>query len=173
MSEIIRVCGIDAGLRNCGLAIVQYNTETSKFQVFGCQTLKCPPQYKEESAILHMIEELVDAAYNGGYLYCSHTVIESPAVIFNSMIPRGTMIKVAHIAGACAAVFNGACSLVKPSKWTKGRQKEKSAYWTQKILGDTSEWEYIGTKKRGKKIDEHQIDAAGLALWFIRENFIE
>jgi len=173
MSEIVRILGIDPSLRNTGLAIVQWHSETKQFKVMACQTIKCPPNFKGNLAILEMIGRLAEACHSDDYLTCDFTVIESPAVNFNPRIPRGTMINVAHIAGAAAMLFNGTCSIVKPSEWNKGRQKEKSAYWTEKILGPTKEWEYIGKKKRGKLVDEHQIDAAGLALWFIRENYLE
>lgn len=178
--EIVKVLGIDPSLRWTGLSIVEFNTETNEFKVNNCQLITCPvKKFKGLDAINHMIEQLAIAQWQSEFLDCNHVVVESPVMPFNAKFQGGSMISVAHIAGACAAYFGQnknsekiKLHLVRPGTWNHCKQKEITHKNTQDILGPWEEW---GFKKVIKSIAqiEHILDAASMALWYIQKNYLE
>lgn len=176
MSEFVRVLGVDPSLRNTGLAIVEYNTEKTilendAFRVTDCQVMQNPNKYKGTAAILNMLDMLEEDAYI--YNEVDWVVIESPPIMFNKNWSQGTMSSIAHVAGGCAPIFGLDKSFFfRPSEWNSSRKKEVTHAKTQAILGDYETWEFE-KKPRSEKMKEHILDAASMALWYIKSNYLE
>lgn len=172
MTEKIRILGVDPSLRNTGLAIVSFDTEKETFSVEECQVLINPQKYTGTAAILNMLDMIREEAPS--YILQVETIlIESPAAMFNKSWAMGTISLLAHVSGGAVALFGlDHCHLIKPSEWNKSRKKEVTTAKTVSVLGSPDTWKFRQRVKHEKYM-EHVIDAAGMALWWIKENYLE
>lgn len=176
--ERVRILGIDPSLRNSGLAVVSYNnelppTDPQAFTVEHCQVLANPMKYKKKDAILNMIDMLQTESQKACYEGVDTVVIEAPQVLFKASWAAGTMATIAHISGASIACFGVDRSYIfYPSEWTHSKKKESTHAHTQAFLGSADLWHYE-KRIKSEKLMEHILDAASLALWFIKNNFVE
>lgn len=176
--EKVRVLGVDPSLRNTGLAIVTYNTElpvsdVKAFTVEHCQVLVNPQKYTGTDAILNMLDMLCECANEKAYQDVDDVIIESPAIMFNKTWSGGTISSIAHISGGAVALFGiEKAHLFRPNEWNKTRKKEITHNQTVGILGDYNLWHYEKRLKSEKYL-EHVMDAASMALWWIKSNYLE
>lgn len=170
--EIVKVLGVDPGLRFTGLSVVEYNTETQKWKVKGCQIIKVPPTIKGTEAILEMLDR-IEGAMCELYREVDMAVIESPPAPFNRLIAMGGLLSVAHISGGASVLFGLSKSrLVRPAEWNKKRKKEDTHKKTQELLGSIDSWEFI-EKVKNKDQLEHVLDAASMAVFWIQNQYID
>lgn len=176
--EKIKVLGIDPSLRKTGLAIVTYNTELEngdpkQFEVSNCNVLVNPQKFKGTDAIMNMIDMMMELKRDfSSYSEVDDIIIESPAAIFNKAWSAGTMALIAHVSGAAIPIFGIEKShIFKPIEWNRGKKKEITHRKTIDILGDPGTWHYTERVKDPNL--EHVLDAASMALWWIKINYIE
>lgn len=171
--EVIRVLGIDPALRNTGLAIVEYNTETEEYKTHSCHVVVNPKSYKASAAILNMLDLLMEISEKEQYQKVDAICIESPAILFNKNFSGGALIGLAHITGGCAVAFDlQKTYLFRPNEWNKTRKKEITHARTVGILGDPNGWGYHKRVTTATGM-EHILDAASLALFYIQQETAE
>lgn len=176
--EIIKVLGVDPSLRNTGLAIVNYNTEfsadhPSAFTTTHCQVLTNPQKYTGTDAILNMLDMIHEESKKLCYQEPSIVLIESPAIMFNKKISSSVVAALGHISGGAVALLGIEKShLFRPSEWNKCRKKDITHYQTMAILGNSDGWHYE-KRVKSEKFMEHVLDAASMALWWIKSNYID
>ena len=169
--ETVKILGCDPSLRNTGLAMVSYNCEKKTFSVDRCQTLSNPQKYTGKDAILNMLDMIKEAAEL--YDDADSILVESPAIMFNKTWSQGTISSIAHVSGGAAALLGlEKTFLFRPNEWNKSRKKEVTFRNTYEVLGDPDTWGYVTRIKSDKKL-EHIIDAASMALFWIKLNYID
>jgi Holliday junction resolvasome RuvABC endonuclease subunit len=170
MQAYLRALGIDPSLRNTGFATVTYFPERNTYEVIDCLVLSNPVKYKGSNAIIHMLEMIQEVEGLIGGLY-DGIFIESPTFQYGANISAGTLSSIAHISGGCAAIYLEAhhhdeVHLIAPSEWKGNETKEDTREKITKALGSPLFW---GFEEKVSPIKmEHVIDAAGLALWGIK-----
>lgn len=175
--EIVRVLGVDPSLRNTGLCVVSYNselpvTDPKAFKAEYCQVLVNPQKYTGTEAILNMIDMMQDCAELPHY-DVDDVIVESPAIMFNKSWSGGTISSIAHVSGAAVAVFGlEKAHLFRPNEWNKTRKKEITHNQTIAFLGEPDTWHYE-KRVKSEKYMEHILDAASMALWWIKSNYLE
>lgn len=171
--EEVKILGIDPSLRNTGLAIVKFNTETLQFSVTNCQVLKNPQAFKGKEAILNMIEMMIEESNKECYLEVDQVLIESPSTMFSKTFPSSVLSSISHVAGAAIPIFGVEIAhIYRPNEWNKSRKKQVTHQKTCQYLGSPDQWHYEKRVKAEKDM-EHILDAASIALWWIKENYIE
>lgn len=176
--EIIHILGIDPSLRNTGLALVSYNTELppsdpAAFKTEHCQVLVNPAKYTGTDAILNMMDMMHEQAKKKCYQEVDDVIIESPPVMFNKNWSGGAIAAIAHISGGAVPIFGIEKShLFRPNEWNRTRKKEITHNQTIGVLGAFENWHYEKQVK-SEKYMEHILDAASMALWWIKSNYIE
>ena len=176
--ELINILGVDPSLRNTGLAVVSYNTELPSsdpkaFNVSYCQVLSNPQKYTGTDAILNMLDMLVENASQPFYQSMDAFIIESPAIMFNKTWAAGAISSIAHISGGAIVAFGIEKShIFRPNEWNKSRKKEVTHNQTVAFLGDPDNWHYH-KRVKSEKYMEHILDAASMALWWIKSNYLE
>lgn len=176
--ETVKILAIDPSLRNTGLSVVSYHSELPSsdprsFSVEHCQVVVNPQKYKGTEAILNMLDMLNECAQQSCYQDVERVLIESPAIMFNKSWSGGAISSIAHISGGSVAIFGiHKALLFRPNEWNKTRKKEVTHHNTIAFLGNPDGW---GFEKRVKseKLMEHILDAASMALWYIRSNYLE
>lgn len=172
----VSILGVDPSLRNTGLAIVTYNTaldlnDPSAYKVTNCQTLVNPQKYTGTDAILNMLDMISEEADSICYLDVDTVIVESPPVMFNKNWSAGTVASIAHVSGGAVALFGiEKAHLFRPNEWNKSRNKEVTHNSTVAFLGDPDLWGYEKPLKSPKYL-EHILDAASMALWWIKANY--
>ncbi len=178
MGEIIQILGVDPSLRNTGLAIVTYNTELppndpKAFTTRHCQVLVNPQKYTGTEAILNMIDMIHEESLKPYYKGVDTVLVESPPVMFNKSWSGGTVSSIAHVSGAAVALLGiEKGHLFRPNEWNKTRKKEITHNQTVAFLGDADQWHYE-KRIKSEKYMEHILDAASMALWWIKSNYLE
>lgn len=176
--EIVRILGVDPSLRNTGLAIVSYNSELptsdpKAFTVEHCQVLVNPAKYTGTDAILNMLDMIQFESLENCYQNVDAAIIESPPIMFNKNWSGGTVASIAHISGGAVALFGiEKAHLFRPNEWNKSRKKEVTHAQTVAFLGDPDLWNYQ-KRVKSEKYMEHILDAASMALWWIKSNYLE
>lgn len=176
--EKVKILGVDPSLRNTGLAVVTYNTELNindpkAFEISHCQTLVNPAKYTGTEAILNMLDMMNEEAKKLCYQVPETVLVESPPVMFNKAWSGGTIASIAHISGGAVALFGIEKShLFRPNEWNKSRKKEITHNQTIALLGNPENWHYEKMVK-SEKFMEHILDAASMAVWWIKGNYIE
>ena len=176
--EIVKILGVDPSLRNTGLAIVTYNTELplndpNSFKVSHAQVLVNPQKYKGTEAILNMLDMLAEESRKTCYYQTDNVIIESPPVMFNKQWGGGAISSIAHISGGAVALMGiEKAHLFRPNEWNKSRKKDVTHRQTIEFLGDPDKWHYE-KRVKSEKFMEHILDAASMALWWIRNNYLE
>lgn len=176
--EIIKILGVDPSLRNTGLAVVSFNTELpvthpEAFKVEHCQVVVNPQKFTGTDAILNMLDMLNDEAKKTCYIDVDGVLVESPPIMFNKNLPSSIVASIAHISGGAAAFFGiEKVRLFRPNEWNKTRKKEVTHTQTMAMLGHSDTWKYEKPVK-SQKYMEHILDAASMALWWIKTNYIE
>lgn len=176
--EIVRILGVDPSLRNTGLAIVSYNTELPMthphaFNVSGCVTLVNPQKFTGTDAILNMLDMINDISNEEMYKNVDEIIVESPSVMFVKSWSAGTISSIAHVSGGAVALLGiDKAKLFRPNEWNKTRKKEKTHALTIDVLGSPENWGYY-KKVKSEKHMEHILDAASMALWWIKSNYLE
>lgn len=174
MGEIVKILGVDPALRNTGLAVVCYDTEKKKFMPpQHCRILVNPLKYTGKDAILNMIDMIKETSQLEEYQNVDNVLIESPPVMFNKAWAAGVISSIAHVSGAAVALLGlEKAYLFRPSEWNKSRRKEHTHNQTQAVLGDFDTW-HFPKQIKSEKHYEHIIDAASMALWWIKCNYID
>lgn len=174
MSEFIKVLGVDPSVRSTGIAIVSYNTETKIISPpTNCQVLLNPPKFKGNDAILNMLDMIKEISFEECYRDCDYVIVESPGIMFNKNYSSSVIAMLGHISGGAVAILGLDKSyLFKPSEWNRSRKKDITHNKTQAVLGDISSW-HFQKKIKSEKYSEHVLDAASMALWWIKSNFEE
>jgi hypothetical protein len=176
--EKVRILGVDPSLRNTGLAIVTYNTELpptdpKAFTTSNCQVLVNPAKYTGTDAILNMLDMLHEESAKECYKDIDTVLVESPPVMFNKNWSGGAIASIAHISGGAVAFFGlEKAHLFRPTEWNKSRKKEVTHNQTIGFLGDPDLWHYE-KRVKSEKFMEHILDAASMALWWIKGNYVE
>jgi hypothetical protein len=176
--EKIRILGVDPSLRNTGLAIVTYNTELPSsdpkaFTTSHCQVLVNPQKYKGTEAILNMLDMINEEGRKDCYREIDTVLVESPPIMFNKSWSGGAVSAIAHISGGAVALFGiEKARLFRPNEWNKCRKKDITHNQTIGFLGDADSWHYEKRVKSDKYM-EHVLDAASMALWWIKGNYLE
>ena len=172
MSEKVKILGIDPSLRNTGLALLNFNTETKKISVTDCQVLVNPQKYKGKDAILNMLEMMQNSLdENVHYNDCDAYLVESPPVMFNKNWALGTISLISHVAGGAIVVFGiERVHIFRPNEWNKSRKKEVTHAATISEIGDPETWDFCETLKNDKLI-EHVLDAASIALFWLKHQY--
>lgn len=176
--EQVKILGVDASLRNTGLSIVSYNNELSPddpnaFTVSHCQVIVNAVKFKGTEAILNMLDLMSKESKKLCYQEIDNVIVESPPVMFNKAWGAGTISSIAHISGGSAVIFGIEKSyLFRPNEWNKSRKKEQTHARTINFLGDPDNWHYE-KRVKSEKYMEHILDAASMALWWIKSNYIE
>jgi hypothetical protein len=176
--ELIHILGVDPSLRNTGIAIVTYNTEIppsdpSAFSVSHCQVLVNPAKFTGTDAILNMLDMINEEAKKDCYQQAETVLVESPPIMFNKAWSGGTVAAIAHISGGAVALFGiDKSHLFRPNEWNKSRKKEVTHNQTIATLGNPDKWHYE-QRVKSEKFMEHILDAASIALWWIKSNYFE
>ena len=176
--EKIRILAVDPSLRNTGLSLVTFNTELDPkdpkaFTVSNCQVLVNPQKYKGTEAILNMLDMLHMESAKECYKSADTIIVESPPIMFNKNWSGGTVSAIAHISGGAVAILGiEKAHLFRPNEWNKSRKKDVTHANTIAILGDADKWHYE-KRVKSEKFMEHILDAASMALWWIKSNYIE
>lgn len=176
--EIVRILGVDPSLRNTGLAIVAYNSESnvneaSAFAVEHCQVLTNPPKFTGKDAIMNMLDMIHECAQMECYQDVDNVLVESPAIMFNKTWSQGTISSIAHISGGAVALLGiEKAHLFRPNEWNKTRKKEVTHNQTIAFLGSCDRW-HFEKRVKSEKLMEHIMDAASMALWWIKSNYLE
>lgn len=173
--EKVKVLGVDPSLRNTGLALIEYDTETKKFsKPKHCQVLVNPAKYTGTEAILNMLDMLKKSTIDTPeYLTADTVIVESPPVMFNKSWSGGTIASIAHISGGAAAFFGiDKVHLFRPNEWNKNRKKEATHNNTIAVLGNADTWHYA-QRVKSDKFMEHILDAASMGLFWIKGNYID
>lgn len=176
--ENVRILGVDASLRNTGLSIIEYNTELpinhpNAFKAIHNQVLVNPIKFTGTEAILNMLDMLHDCSQLECYKHVDNVIVESPPIMFNKAWSGGTISSIAHISGGAVALLGiDKAHLVRPNEWNKSRKKENTHQQTISILGSPDNWHYE-KRVKSEKLMEHIIDAASMALWWLRSNYLE
>ena len=176
--EKVRILGVDPSLRNTGLAIVTYNTDLppsdpKAFETKHCQVLVNPAKYTGTDAILNMLDMIYEESQKECYKEVETVLVESPPVMFNKAWSAGTVSSIAHVSGGAVALFGiHKAHLFRPNEWNKTRKKEITHNQTIAFLGASDAWHYE-KRVKSEKYMEHVLDAASIALWWIKSNYVE
>jgi len=171
--EIVRIAGIDPGLRNTGYGVVNYNLEDNSIWVSNCGLIKTPAKFKGIDAILYMRDELDEIASRECFQESDHIIIEMPAAIYSAKFSSGALLPVACIAGCAFKTFDKEKIIpVYPTVWNSSRKKEKTQENIEKDLGSHETWLYDDIPKAKSQFN-HIIDAVGMALWYMKVNYLE
>jgi hypothetical protein len=176
--EKVKILGVDPSLRNTGLAIVTYNSElpasdSKAFEVSHCQVLVNPQKYTGTEAILNMLDMIYEESKKECYQNVETVLVESPSVMFNKGWAGGAISSIAHISGGAVALLGIEKShLFRPNEWNKNRKKEVTHTNTVNFLGNPDLWHYE-KRVKSEKFMEHILDAASLALWYLKNNYLE
>jgi len=83
------------------------------------------------------------------------------------------MSSIAHIAGGAVALLGiEKAHIFQPIEWNRRRKKEVTHAQTIAFLGNPDSWHYEKRVKSEKHM-EHILDAASMALWWIKSNYLE
>src|SRR5690606_39675094 len=102
--EIIRVAGIDPGLRTTGYGIVNYHLEKNEVWASNCGIVRTPDKLKGLEAIIYMIEEMREISKRERFESCSNVVVEFPAAFNNRKCSGGAITPLAAVSGTCMAM---------------------------------------------------------------------
>ncbi len=120
-----------------------------------------------------MLDMIYEEAQKECYQEPETVIVESPPVMFNKAWSGGTIASIAHISGGAVALFGIEKShLFRPNEWNKSRKKEITHNQTIGLLGNSDKWHYEN-KLKHEKYMEHILDAASMALWWIKSNYVE
>ena len=173
--EIVRIAGIDPGLRFTGYGIVNYDTEKNEIWTSNCGVIKNrSSQYlKGLDAIMHMKDLITDLSCQDCFTDCDKIIVEVPAAIYSKNFSSGSLIPVGVISGVIISSFRDREVIpVYPSVWNSKRKKEVTHSNTQEVLGSYEEWNY-DKRPKAKPQFEHIMDAISMGLWYVRINYIE
>lgn len=177
MNEV-QILGVDPSLRNTGLAIVSFDAEKptndpKAFKTLHCQVLVNPQKYTGTEAILNMLDMISDCAKLDCYQDVDTVIVESPGIMFNKNFSSSVVAALGHISGGAVALFGiQKAHLFRPNEWNKTRKKEVTHNQTVNFLGSADLWHYE-KRVKSEKFMEHILDAASMALWWIRNNYLE
>lgn len=173
--EVIRVAGFDPGLRFSGYGIVTFNTDTCEFGTEACGVLKnkSSTQIKGLDALMNMRDLVYELSQIEAYKTVDNTVVEVPAAVYNKNFSSGGLLPAATIAGSALMAFAETEVIpVYPTVWNSRRKKEVTAKMVEAQLGECDTWNYhICPKAKGQF--EHIIDAVGMALWYLRLQYLD
>lgn len=174
MSEKIRILGVDPSLRNTGVAIITYDAEKKEFlKPSHCQVLVNPAKFTGTDAIMNMLDLIQEISKEKSYQDVDNVIVESPSVMFNKAWAGGTISSIAHISGGAVALLGiEKAYIFRPNEWNKSRKKEATHNQTVAVLGNPDNWHYE-KRVKSEKYMEHIMDAASLALWWIKNNYID
>jgi len=173
--EIIRVAGFDPGLRFSGYGIVTFNCETNEFSTEHCGVIKNKSStvLKGLDAIMHMRDLIQEVSQAEPLKTVDATVVEVPAAIYNKKFSSGGLIPPSVVAGIALMSFAETEVIpVYPTVWNSRKKKEQTAKIVQGFLGESETWNYDYCPKAKSQM-EHIIDAMGMALWYMRLQYLD
>ena len=176
--EKVKILGIDPSLRNTGLAVVTFDTELGvkdpkAFTVSHCQVLVNPQKFTGTDAILNMLDMMNDCAALTCYQEVDCVLVESPPAMFNKKFSSSVVASIAHVSGGAVALFGiEKGHLFRPNEWNRNRKKDVTHASTVDFLGNPDNWHYE-KRVKSEKFMEHILDAASMALWWIKTNYVE
>ena len=176
--EKVKILAVDPSLRNTGLAVLVYNSEKpsndpSAFEVKHCMVLVNPLKFTGKDAILNMLDMISEISFETCYVEVDRVIVESPAVMFNKAWSAGMISSIAHISGGAIALLGiEKTHIFQPIEWNRRRKKEVTHAQTIAFLGNPDSWHYEKRVKSEKHM-EHILDAASMALWWIKSNYLE
>lgn len=171
--EIIKIAGIDPGLRFTGFGIINYDTEKQEIWVSNCGVCKVSQSIKGIDAILEMQSKVEEISERECFIDCDHILIEIPAAIYSKTFSSGALIPMAVVAGGILTMFKKEKIVpIYPVIWNQGRGKKKVLKNTEEHLGSHEEWLYDDVP-RGKGQYEHIVDAISMAFWYLKLNYFE
>ena len=176
--EKVKILGIDPSLRNTGLAVIEFNTELptdhkDAYKICHCQVISNPAKYTGKDAIMNMLDMLTDESKKECYANVDHVIIESPSIMFNQKWSGGTISSIAHISGGCIPIFGIHRShIFRPNEWNRSRKKEITQSNIAKVVGYADTW-HFEKRLKNEKLLEHVGDAVGIALFWIKSNYLE
>lgn len=171
--EIVRIAGIDPGLRFTGFGLVNYNAESNEIWVSNCGVLKTPKALKGIDAILYMRDQIEELEKRECFQEADHIVIELPAAIYSKNFSSGALLPVACISGCAFSTFDKEKIIpVYPAVWNESKKKDKTRSITEEMVGSHMDWLYDEMPK-AKPQFEHIIDAVSMSLWYMRMNYLD
>lgn len=173
--EIVRILGIDPGLRFTGYGILNYNFENNEIWASDCGVIKNTTEkgVKGLEKINIMKNRIMETLDKPPFEDCDNYIIEVPAAIFNKNFSAGSLIPVAVVSGFLLGLFhNQNVTPVYPVVWNQRRKKEVTRANTEEVLGDCDTWKYL-EKIPAKGQMEHVVDAVSIALWFFEKNYMD
>lgn len=171
--EVVRIAGIDPGLRFTGYGIVNYNGETDEIWVSNCGVAKTPAKIKGIDAILNMQDSIAEILNRECFIHSDHYVVEIPAAIYSKTFSSGALIPVAAVAGGILMMVERDKAIpVYPTVWNQKKKKEVTRELTEEMVGNHESWLYDDMPK-AKGQFEHIIDAVSMALWYMKLNYLE
>jgi len=171
--EIVRIAGIDPGLRFTGYGLVNLDTEKNELWVSNCGLIKTPAKIKGLDAILHMRDQVDELEKRACFQECDYIIIEMPAAIYSKTFSSGAMLPIACVAGCAFKTFDKEKIIpVYPSVWNQRKKKDKTRELTEEIVGKYEDWLYDDMPKARIQF-EHIIDAVSMALWYMKLNFLD
>lgn len=173
--EIVRIAGIDPGLRFCGYGIINYNTETNEIFTSNCGLLKnkCSRDLKGLDAIMHMKSLIQNLKDDYSFSDCDSVVVEVPAAIYSKNFSSGSLIPVGVIAGILMGTLQDSNVIpVYPSVWNSSKKKDVTRREVESVLGPYNEWNY-DVVPTAKPQFEHIIDAISMAFWYLKSFYMD
>jgi hypothetical protein len=120
-----------------------------------------------------MLEMIQEESLKECYRNADTVLVESPPVMFNKNWSGGAIASIAHISGGAICLLGlEKAHLFRPNEWNKTRKKEITHNQTVAFLGDPDKWHYE-KRIKSEKYMEHALDAASMALWWIKSNYLE
>lgn len=179
-NRIVKILGVDPGLRTTGYARINYDQETNEVWLDQVGVLRCHPSFKGLQAVSEMIknsQQFSNQIFKEDPDFFDFCVIEFPAAIYNPNFSSGAMMPMAGVSGAlyCSLTQEHPSKefiLVHPSTWNSRKKKAKTSQIIQEIFGEVGTWEFREPLK-ATTLYEHVIDAASMAYWYLDKHFIE
>lgn len=171
--EIVKIAGFDPGLRFCGYAIINYNTETKEQWIDHCGLIATPTSIKALDAICYMRDNLFRVCERECFNECDQIVIELPAAIYSKSFSAGGLLPTAIIGGCIMALCDPLKSIpVYPAMWTKNKKKEATRAAIDAEFGGVENWQFDDPPKKETQC-EHIYDAIGMAWWYLKNRYID
>lgn len=171
--EVVRIAGIDPGLRHTGYGVVNYNTETNEIWVSNAGLIATPQKIKGLDAILYMRDRIKELSERECFEACDHIIVEVPAAIYSKTFSAGAMIPVSVVAGCILQAFNFEYTIpVYPKGWNKGKKKEKTREMIEGLVGVAEEWNFDDGMPSKSRL-EHIVDGVGMACWYMDLNYLQ
>lgn len=169
--SIVKILGVDPGMRNLGFGVINYNEETEEKTIDRCGVLKVPVKFKGNEALLYMKNELMELFSTQAFEDIDKVVIEVPRSAFGGKFQSWALIPVGVVAGLVMGHFHvDNIVLCYPAEWNHCKKKDKTHAQIEKDYGSIDDWGFIYPPK-SKPHREHILDAIGIANWHLNQEY--